>query len=216
MKGKLAKKPVSHERDAEGLKDSLKSIPTGVADSFTQMGKDSMSDLWAQFFGAEKKSSSHGEIHQGEEFNLGNAKHADSSFEEEALKHYAEPALNYRDEILRGSEKITKSEEREMQYQIQEILVEIKQLAAASEELQVQFREVVSDQRITKPGKYHVGFFKFIITLLRQARKKVENSNSFLAALHSKKKQRGYWAMFKKHGTSFGMSNERNVSTQTG
>lgn len=213
MNKKISKKPVSHERDS--IKDSIGMIPQGVAESVTQMGKDSMSDMWAQFFGAEQSSSNHGELQQGQEFTLGNHK-PQNKFEEEALKHYVEPALNYRQEILGGSEKISKSEEREMQYQIQEILVEIKQLAATSAELQVQFKDVIADQRIAKPGKYHVGFFKFIVALIRQARKKVENSSAFLSALHSKKRQKGYWNMFKKHGTSFGMSNERNVATQTG
>ncbi|HLD02068.1 MAG TPA: DUF5660 family protein, partial [Patescibacteria group bacterium] len=59
-------------------------------------------------------------------------------------------------------------------------------------------------------------FFEWMLSVIRIARMKVEDSGAWMAALSSKKKGKGYWQMFKKHGTTFGMSHERNVSTQTG
>jgi hypothetical protein len=44
----------------------------------------------------------------------------------------------------------------------------------------------------------------------------VEDSGAWLSAMSGKKGKKTYWSEFKKHGTSFGMSNERSVATQTG
>src|SRR3989344_5698474 len=73
-----------------------------------------------------------------------------------------------------------------------------------------------SEQQIVNPGKYHVSFFEWVLLLVRQARMKVEDSSAWLGAFKSKKAKKQYWSMFKKHGTTFGLSNERVVSTQTG
>jgi hypothetical protein len=55
-----------------------------------------------------------------------------------------------------------------------------------------------------------------MLTVIRGARMKVEDSGAWLSTMQGKKGKKNYWAMFKKHGTSFGMSNERQVATQTG
>jgi len=213
MNTKAAKKKqyFSDKNTVEALRDSFGSIGDTVKSQTTDFAKESMSDMWAQFFGAAEKpgNSQHGDLEQGKEFSL------DHSNKPEKSRHI-EDGINYTDEILHGEKRITHETEKALQYQIQEILVEIKQLANASAELQVQFKEVTSEQRIVKAGKYHINLFTFVLKLLRDARQKVESSGTFMSALHSKKKDRGYWQMFKKHGTSFGMSNERNVATQVG
>lgn len=203
----------SDKNTVEALRDSFGSIGDTVKSQTTDFAKESMSDLWAQFFGATEgqSKSQHGDLEQGKEFSLAN-----NAKKVEKKSHHVEPGINYVQEILHGEKRITHETEQALQYQIQEILVEIKQLAAASQELQIQFREVTSEQRIVKAGKYHINLFTFVLKIIRDARQKVESSSSFMSALHSKKKDRGYWQMFKKHGTSFGMSNERNVATQVG
>lgn len=66
------------------------------------------------------------------------------------------------------------------------------------------------------PGPYHVRFFEWLLRILRDLRKKVSESATWLSVLRSKKKQRNYWKMYKKHGTGFGLSAERAVATQAG
>ena len=85
-----------------------------------------------------------------------------------------------------------------------------------SQELQAQFKDVSLIEVPEDPGKYHLTFLEWILDTIRKARLKVEDSGAWLEAFYTKKAKRGYWNMFKKHGTTFGLSGERVVSTQTG
>ena len=80
----------------------------------------------------------------------------------------------------------------------------------------MEFKEVTMETVPAKPGVYHVNFFEWLFSLIKGIREKIEDSCVWLRAFQSKKSKRGYWAMFKKHGTSFGLSSERVVATQTG
>lgn len=136
--------------------------------------------------------------------------------EEEEEKAYIEPGLEYVKEIIHAEERVISRETQELEAQLKEIMAEIKKLADSSKELQMQFKTVAVEQHVVKPGKYHKNFFSWLLTIIKAARMKVEDSGAWLQAMHSKKKSREYGAMSKKHGTSFSLSNERNVSTQVG
>lgn len=197
--------------------EALRSVPVGVSSSIVKdLVKGSGSSVWEQFLGvgsfATKKEKSHGELAEGEELSLAKLKKQ----EEKKEKAYVDPGLDYRRDILRYNEKTTSHESREIQMQIQVIMVEIKKLAASAKELEVQFKEVIVEQNIEKPGKYHVTFFEWVLSVLQAARLRVEESASWLAMFASKKNKKQYWGMFKRHGTTFGLSNERVVATQTG
>lgn len=73
---------------------------------------------------------------------------------------------------------------------------------------------LVSTEQITaKPGTYHVNFFRWVLQMLKDIKADIIKSRTWLSAFNSKKNKKGYWGMFKKHGTSFSMSAERNVAT---
>ncbi len=194
--------------------ESVKDIGKGVAQSVVNdVGKDSVTALWDQLLGTRNyEQGTSGELMEGQEIDLRNhgKKHKTEQIEA------GEIAINYRREILHGENRTTRENQKEMDVKIQEIIIELKRLAASSQELQVQFKEVTAEQRITKPGKYHVSFFEWVPSVVRSARLKVEDSGAWLAMFKSKKAQKQYWNMFKKHGTTFGLSNERVVATQTG
>lgn len=61
-----------------------------------------------------------------------------------------------------------------------------------------------------KPGIYHVRFLEIILSLLKNLRKKVGESKTWLEALITKKKKRGslFLARSKKMGTSYSLSQE--------
>jgi hypothetical protein len=78
----------------------------------------------------------------------------------------------------------------------------------------MQFKEV-SVEKVTKsPGKYHESFFEWLLITVRTIRIRVDDSANWLAVMGNKKEKKSYWNMFKKHGTTFGMSGERSVSNQ--
>lgn len=141
---------------------------------------------------------------------------------EQAAKSERRAAIEYHEEFQRevidSRHKFTQKEAAHMQQRIQDIMAELQKLVKSSKMLEVQFREVSVEQTPVQSGEYHMNFFEWMLIVIKQAREKVEDSGAWLNTVKGKrgKKQTGYWEMFKKHGTTFGMSNERAVATQTG
>lgn len=128
-----------------------------------------------------------------------------------------EAAIDYHDDFLKSSEKASVAETREVNERLQQIMNELKRLIGSSKVLQAEFADVNMDQTPPQVGEYHINFFDWLLLTIRTAREKVEDSGAWLATTKSKSgKKGGYWGMFKKHGTSFGLSNERTAATQTG
>lgn len=182
---------------------------------------NTVKDMWSQILDPMvNERNGHqgvgGDLMEGQEVTLSNLSKNREVIEKKSQVMNIEPGIDYKREILHGERKIQQRQNQEISTKIQEIIVELKRLTATSKVLQVEFKEVATEQRITKPGKYHQTFFEWMLSVIRQARIKVEDSGAWLAVAKSKQQKRQYWAMFKKHGTSFGLSNERVVATQTG
>lgn len=206
-KQKQQKKQTAAQNQIEALKDLGLSTASSLVND---LGKGTVSGLWEQLLntGGYEKQDQSGDLSEGEELNL-------KEFGKEPRLDI-EPGIDYRREIIHQREKEVSRGNQELEVKIQEIVIELKQLMNVSQEIQVQFKDIVSQPEIVNPGKYHVSFFEWVLHLIRAARLKVEDSSAWLAASQSKKAKKGYWGMFKKHGTSFGLSNERVVATQTG
>jgi len=205
----------------ETRSDTLNDLAGGFADTVkNDVLKGTAKDFWSQILSSgEYKSSKKqmsGDLSEGEEFHLPKAQDRYQA-PEAAKRNDILPGFNYRAEIVHGGERLSMHEKREIQQSIAEIKAELERLmASANVVVQAEFAEIVVEQNPTSPGKYHLNFFEWMLSVIRIARMKVEDSGAWMAALSSKKKGKGYWQMFKKHGTTFGMSHERNVSTQTG
>jgi len=201
--------------------ESFKGIGRASVNSLaTDVGKGIATDAgkqWEQFLGINKKGSreSSGDLIEGEELNL-SLLSTKQALEQKETKLDIEPGIDYRRELLHGYRKITQENTQEISKKIQEIIVELKRLTVSSKELQIEFKEVAIEQRVVNPGKYHASFFEWVLSAIKLARMKVEDSGAWLSVSKSKKAKREYWTMFKKHGTTFGLSNERVVATQTG
>ena len=97
-------------------------------------------------------------------------------------------------------------------------MVELKRLVSTTQELKVQFKEVAVE-KVVNPGKYHESFFEWLLTSVRETLKRVEDSKAWLTAVKGKNAKRGtYWTNADETvgGTSFSLSSERVVATQTG
>ena len=195
--------------------EQILSIGGGVAQAGTDLGKSVINlDNWDQYLGLtdikEKQKKYQGDLSEGQELNL------KELHKEKKEKAHVEPGLGYVREIVHAGERAVSRENQEVEAQLRELMAEIKKLADSSKELQTQFKEVAVEQHVVKPGKYHKSFFTWMLSMIRTARQKVEDSGAWLAAMQSKKKSREYGAMAKKHGTTFSLSNERVVATQVG
>lgn len=203
--------------------EALGEIGRGVLGSLgSDLGLGLIKGTKDQVIGLSETENQHGgDLAEGQEVDLTakkkQARLAESKREEkEKYLRDAEPGIDYRSEILHGEKRIARQQENELTQKIDEIIVELKRLASSSKVLEVKFQEITVEQRIVNPGKYHVSFYEWFLAVIRSARIQVEDAGSWQAMFKSKKAQRQYWNMFKKHGTTFGLSNERVVATQTG
>lgn len=193
--------------------ETLKGFASDISKTFgDQLLKNGTRTMWEQILGhyeQREHSTPSGDLIEGEEIDLVATK-------ETHQKHDVAPGIDYRREILQYTEVSVKHETREIEEKIKEVLFELRRLIETSTVLQAEFKEVTMEQAPAIPGKYHLNFLEWLLQIIKTARIKVEDSGSWLTAITTKKSKRNYWSMFKKHGTTFGLSNERVVATQTG
>jgi hypothetical protein len=225
--GKLTGKPQSNSHEVEKFT------------SVVETAKDQVSDFVPDFFeqlvgfslgkgGSENSSAKPLEVMDPVLGNKGDIFHAakhKSSEHNAGKQHYAEKAprnekreaaIDHSGNVLRSSENASHNEMREVNQKLQQIMVELQRLISSSKVLKMEFADVNVDQAPPSAGEYHINFFDWLLLTIRTAREKVEDSGAWLTAVKGKNNKKGYWGMFKKHGTTFGLSNERNVATQTG
>ena len=85
-----------------------------------------------------------------------------------------------------------------------------------SKEIETQFKDVDTINLPETPGKYHLNFFEWVLSVVRNARMKIEDSKAWLSSAGSRSSKKDHWTTNKKQGTQFGLSGERTVATQTG
>ncbi len=141
-------------------------------------------------------------------------KHQDAA-PDRAPRPQIEAAMNYHKDIVKSRENTSKGELNEMKHNIEQIKTELSRLIASSHILKLEFAEVAVENT-PNVGQYHLNFFEWMLAVIRAAREKVEDSGAWLGTVQGKNAKRGYWGMFKKHGTTFGLSGERAVATQVG
>lgn len=93
----------------------------------------------------------------------------------------------------------------------QELEILSKSIASLNTEVNKAVMEIP-----VNPGIYHLNFLERLRTIIVDIRRNIDDSRTWLALSAQKNKQKKYWGMYKKHGTTFGLSHERSVSTQAG
>lgn len=138
---------------------------------------------------------------------------------EKKHKQEAHAHIDYHNEIRKSGEHANRSENRQLTQQVQEILAELQRLIKSSKAVEMEFAEYAVMETPAEVGDYDLNFFEWLMITIKQAREKVEDSGAWLSAVKGKNGKKGgndYWSMFKKHGTQFGMSNERSSATSVG
>ncbi len=106
---------------------------------------------------------------------------------------------------------------RETKFLLEKLKEQVVLLEKSEKALTAQITKIKVEQLPKKSGIYHIRFFEWLLGVVKQLRMKVEEGRAWLATFtNRKKKKMGYWNMYKKHGTTFGLSHERTLSTQTG
>lgn len=183
----------------ESILESLRSLGSGVGKTVAKdvTGKIA-SDALASLFGTPVKK-------QGE---ISPNKPVQFQKERSPFPGFRRPEMTPRAPFVH-------QEEPHLKEQIEAIRGEIKALSASIKSLNTEIGKTVSEEPVN-PGIYHKNFFERLRSMLVILREQVDDSRSWLALQNNKKKKMGYWGRYKKHGTQFGLSNERTLATQAG
>ncbi len=194
MNQPLKKKPIIYSNDS--VLESLRDVGSGVAKTVaTDVVAKSATDALSALFGGPLPK--HGERPQEQPLSRESIIHP--QHQQEARPHMP----------------MQREEERGIKEQIEAVRAELKSLAASIKNLNQEIQSAVVEVPVD-PGIYHLNFFDRLRTILKLMREQIDDSRSWLSLSTNRKKKMGYWGMFKKHGTTFGLSHERNLATQAG
>ncbi len=190
------KKGPSYTNDT--ILESLRGVGASVGKTVTKdvVGKIG-GDVLSSLLGSPPKA---GELHPDQELHLGR--------QQERVLPQQKTELQPRIAVVTHEDLRTKQ-------QIEAIRQELKALAASLKGLHQEVQQAVAEAPVD-PGIYHVNFFERLKSLLTILRQQIEDSRTWLALWTTRRKKMGYWGMFKKHGTKFGLSSERSLATQAG
>ena len=188
---------------ADGLKtqavdEGIKKVPT---------------DFWRDIAGpSERISPRSGELAPGEVLQLSKLREREDVRERRESLNVL-PGIDYQQEIVQGRERQQVRHATELEQKIQEIMLELKRLVGSTKILSNEYAEIAVEQKPVAAGTYHLNFFDFVLSVIKTARMKVEDSGAWMAVA---KKKNGYQQKSKNLGTKFSLSHERTVATQTG
>jgi hypothetical protein len=198
--------------------ESIEAKSGGVTSELKGLGKQMIDSTWKDLLspiGTEGLSQilglSETELRPGQEVSL-KKKEEKNVVSTEHMEYFRE---------VKSADTISKNRhERQITSQVEQIRMEIKRLVKTSTIVEQTVKGAVSDTAPVRPGKYHVSFFEFVLSTIKDATRKLEDSVSFGAIFQGKKKakqtKQQHWTKVKEKGTQFGLSGERTVATQTG
>ena len=184
----------------DSILESLRSLGSGVGKTVAKdvTGKIA-SDALSSLFGSAPKQTQ-GELRANNPVDLGRERF---------------PFPGFRRPEIRAREPFISPGEPHLKEQIESVRMELKALAASIKSLNTEIQRTVAEAPVD-PGVYHKNFFERLRSILKVLREQVEDSRSWISLQNGRKKKAGYWGSYKKHGTSFGLSNERTLATQAG
>ena len=99
--------------------------------------------------------------------------------------------------------------------QLEAVRQELKALSQSLKHLSQDVQSAIETAPVD-PGIYHVNYYDQLRVFIHVLRQQIEDSRAWFSMSGGRKKKMGYWGMYKKHGTTFGLSNERSLATAAG
>ena len=195
QQAKPQKRPTAYNNDS--ILEALRGLSGGIGKTVAKdlAGKVS-SDALTSLFGAPIRR---GELRQNEVVGF--------------PERQPQPTM-LRPEV-RPVQKVIFREDAQVKQQLEAVRNELAALSKSISMLSTEIQKAVVETPVT-PGIYHITFYEKLRTMLKMLREQIDDSRSWLTMHTSRKKKMGYWGMFKKHGTTFGLSNERSLATSSG
>jgi hypothetical protein len=201
--------------DKNFVEAAARDITDGVVNSVkNDLVREGISSAWKSLLtnadNADRKASQMqtmaGDLQEGEEIN----------FSRSERRVDIDPGIDYKEEILHFEKKEMHAQQGQLNQRVEQIMIELKQLSKSVKQLETQVKDVDMGMLPQVVGKYHENFFEFILSSLKNARIKIEDSTNWLSTVGKKASKKGYWGNAKKHGTSYTLSGDRAVSQQVG
>ena len=178
--------------------ESLRELSGGVGKSVAKDAAGGMvGDAFRSILGGAGQSS--GEMKPQQEIGF--------PAEQEHIPH------SYRREQLQ--KPYIRAEEQDLKLKVDAVRAELKALASSLSALSLDVVKAVQEVPV-QPGIYHLNFFDRLLGVLKLIREQIDDSRTWLSMWSQRKQKRSYWRMYKKHGTTFGLSHERTMATQAG
>lgn len=198
--------------------ESIEAKSGSVASEVKTVGKQLSESIWKDFFAKSAQgvpeqllglTSSENTLAPGQEVSLKNERKEKRPISAEHMEYFRE---------IKSADTIAENRYgQQIRSQVEEIRMEIRRLVKTSAIVEQTVKGAVAEQAPVRPGKYHVSFFEFVLSTIKDATRKLEDSVSFGAIFQGKKRaKQQHWTKVKTQGTQFGLSGERTVSTQTG
>src|ERR1035437_6446546 len=197
--------------DKNFVEAAARDITTGVVSSVkNDLVREGISAAWKSLLTSAEKTDKKaaqmqamaGDLQEGQEI----------SFSRSERRVDIDPGIDYKEEILHFERKTTQVQQGQLNQRVEQIMIELKQLSQSVKGLESQVKDVDTNMLPQSAGKYNETFFEFILTNLRNARLRIEDSTNWLNAVGKKASKKGYWGNAKKHGTSYTLSADRSVS----
>lgn len=185
--------------------EALKDVGGNIVQTATESSAQAVKDMWSQILGVEKYAQStpkqSGVLEKGKPQEIKPKEHTQKS----------EAPMSYFREIQEAGKHTAAIESHEIRQQVQSIMYELSRLASVSKTVEKEVAAGIGTG-IVNPGKYHVAFFEWMLIVVKDARKRVENASAWL---HTVSKKKGFIQGMKKNMSQM-MSGERSVSNQVG
>jgi len=203
VKQQNPKKPVPYTND--NILESLRGVGGTVVKTTGDTAGKISSDVLTSLFGSLPKSGEPAPAQRGE---LKANQPIEFAPERQAVPHVAR-----RPDILRPP--TVSLQEINIKQQIEAVRAELKSIAESLKNLHQDVQKAIREAPV-EPGIYHLNFFVRLRSFLKLLREQIDDSRTWLTLSAGRKKKMGYWGMYKKHGTTFGLSGERSIATQAG
>lgn len=135
--------------------------------------------------------------------------------QEQAAEAPIEAPMNYAREILHAGENANKRHEQESGQKVQMLIQELHRLAQSVQQIEkTMILQAIDPAAGKKTGKYYESFFEWMLMVVQDARRQVEDSGAWLSAMSGKKKGGIHKTM--KSNMQVAMSGERTQANNAG
>lgn len=199
--------------------DLFKASPNDLKDTSWNVTKTAVTSAWEQMLGVKSYSSEATPMQPGIEYSpqqIAQMQEAQAAQEEQthSIQTTSEHS-KYVQEISGEAQQVRES--RESEQRIESLIVELRKLASSVQAVEkaVVLQAIGPAGASKMKGKYYENFFEWMLMVVQDARRKVEDSGAWLQTMTSKSK--GKMAVGKmKHSMNQFLSGERTVQNQTG